>query len=129
MGAVMNLHWRLFVPTKTEPAARKLAARHFRRAQVEVSALTVAPYEKGGYKIQARREHATASWSDSVVAAIALAQRTGLGWSLNGLIIDELALWSTQASTPGIDAIEVVVHRIEPARTEAADEPGDPATA
>ncbi|MBT2750195.1 MULTISPECIES: hypothetical protein [unclassified Lysobacter] len=125
----MNLHWRLFVSSKTEPAARKLAAGHFRRAQVEVSALTVAPCEKGGYKIQARSEHATSSWSDSVVAAIALAQRTGLGWSLDGLIIDELALWSTKASTAGIDAIEVVVRRIEPVATDGADEPGERATA
>ena len=118
----MNLQWRLFVSANTEPAALTVASRHFERAQVETSALTVEPYEKGGYKVQARSEHATASWSDSVIAAIALAQRTGHGWSLSGLIIDELNLWSTSASTAGIEAIEVSVQRVE---TLASEELGD----
>ncbi|MGO1073508.1 hypothetical protein [Lysobacter sp. CA199] len=118
----MNLHWRLFVSATTEPAARAVASRHFQRAQVEPSALAVAPYEKGGFKIDAHSEHATASWPESVVAAIALAQRAGHGWSLSGLIIDELSLWSTTASTAGIEAIEVSLQRVE---TPVADESGD----
>ncbi|MGH8083434.1 MAG: hypothetical protein ACREP7_22850 [Lysobacter sp.] len=109
----MNLHWRLFVSSKNEAAARKLVARHFRRAEATPSLLSVEVYEKGGFRIEARSEHATSSWSDSVVAAIALAQRSGRDWCLRGLIIDELSLWSETASTAGIDAIEMCLQRVE----------------
>ena len=87
---MLQLDWRLFVDCASEPAARRVAARWFGKIGLDARALTVAPYPKGGFVLEARSDHASESWPEFVVEALAACQRAGHGWQLRGYVEEEL---------------------------------------
>lgn len=107
----MLIDWRLFVDCDSVDASRKLARRHFEWVEVEPVELAASPYHKGGFVIDARTSHAEQAWSECVLLALTLAQRTGHSWQLSGGAENEIDLWSSQSKVAGVTAIHARTSR------------------
>lgn len=104
----MILTWRLFSDCRTEAAALRVAARHFKRADLSVVILKAAPDREGSYIVVAETEHPTQSWAEHVLQTLDRAQAVAHGWTLNGSILEEIDTWSNESTIAGITAVHVM---------------------
>jgi hypothetical protein len=102
-------HWRVFIESDREHGARRVLENVVAALGVEATDITLEPHHKGGHVAVFQVKHPPASWAETVVAAIALAQRLGRGWQLLGSIEDDPEGWlaverSGDCSVSGVTA-------------------------
>jgi hypothetical protein len=104
-------HWRVFIESDRELGARRVLESVVATLDVESISVTLEAHLKSGHVARFRVEHRPASWSETVVEVIALAQRLGRGWQLLGSVQDDPSGWlaverSGDCSVSGVSAAE-----------------------
>ena len=103
----MISHWRIFTDTKTAEKALRLHAKLMERTTLICKEPTAAAYHKGGHTVEFTLEHSAPDWPQLVFDVLCVAQQLGYGWHLGSFVAEELDLWSTGCSVPGVSNIHV----------------------
>lgn len=104
MTGVIVSHWRVFTDTKRTETAKRLIARLQHESDRKFLDTTAESYHKGGHVVMFKLVHDFETWPEGVYDLLVCAQHMGHGWSIGGWVEEEIDLWSSCFSIPGIKA-------------------------
>lgn len=107
-------HWKVFTNTTTLNAARKVLGRLRDCLDRGLRDLRFAEYAKGGHVAEFEIDHAIEDWPLACFESIAVAQRVGRGWQLDGRVEEELDLSSNQTAIAGVTKITCHISSTHP---------------
>lgn len=103
------MYWKIFTDANTPDKARKVLGWVIDKLSVQYTGSNIEPYPKGRFVCAFEVASSKSSWAEVVVESLALAQKVGRGWELNGNIEEEIDAWSNDSSVNGVKNIHLMV--------------------
>lgn len=102
----MKIVWKFWSDASNESKAGKHLQQVKSRFEVETSNETLEPYHKGGFVFSFETLSLANNWGSFVIETIAMGQKLGRGWTLNGNIYDDPDGWSNESNISGITSMQ-----------------------